>query len=172
MQLMLWHCSLSRSRATGKVLSLLQHTRTTLTNCLLDCSGFHMRCPDGEHRHFVPVIAAYVADIKEANEVFNVAPYPSACPDINTLVSKDKMNDPEHEAELRTEAGMLEVHIHTSWTPPLPFAACSGGTVTIMQVLEEANELLEQDPAEGRELLKRFSLSIKQLVRSARHCHH
>ena len=80
-----------------------------------------MRCPDGEHRHFVPVIAAYVADIKEANEVFNVAPYPASCPDINTLVSKDNMNDPEHEAEARTEAGMLEVHTHThTWTPPLP----------------------------------------------------
>lgn len=39
-----------------------------------------------------------------------------------------------------------------------------------MQGLEEAKELLEQDPAEGRELLKRFSLSIKQLVRSVRFC--
>ena len=39
-----------------------------------------------------------------------------------------------------------------------------------MQVLEEVNELLEQDPAEGWELLKRFSLSIRQLVRSVKHC--
>lgn len=69
----------------------------------------------------MPVVAAYVADIKEANEVFNVAPYPASCPDINTLVSKDKMNDPEHQAEPRTEVGMLEVHMHThSWTAHLP----------------------------------------------------
>ncbi|DBA84182.1 TPA: hypothetical protein ACH3X1_006646 [Trebouxia sp. C0004] len=105
-----------------------------------------MRCPDGEHRHFVLVIAAYVADIKEANEVFNVAPYPASCPDINTLVSKDNMNDPENEAEAKTEAGMLEV-------------------------LEEANELLEQDPAEGRELLKRFSLSDMRLYQLCRELH-
>ena len=44
--------------------------------------------------------------------------------------------------------------------------------MTIMQVLEEASELFEQDPAQGQELLKRFSLSIKQLVRSAKHCRH
>lgn len=72
-----------------------------------------MRCGDGAHRHFVPVIAAYVADIKEANEVFNVAPYPAGCSDINTLVSIHNMNNPEHEARPRTEAGMLEVHMHT-----------------------------------------------------------
>ncbi len=40
--------------------------------------------------------------------------------------------------------------------------------MTNMQVLEEANELFEQDPAEARELLKRFSLSIRQLVSSIR----
>ena len=70
-----------------------------------------MKCPDGEHRQFVPVIAAYVADIKEANEVFNVAPYPAPCSDINTLVNIDNMNDPEHQAELRTEEAMHEVHM-------------------------------------------------------------
>ena len=82
----------------------------TLLMLYVCCSGFDMRCPDGKHRQFVPVIAAYVADIKEANEVFNVAPFPSPCPDINTLVSTKDMNDPEHQAELRTEIAMFEVH--------------------------------------------------------------
>lgn len=38
-----------------------------------------------------------------------------------------------------------------------------------MQILQEVAELLEQDPAEARLLLKRFSLSINQLVRESRH---
>lgn len=82
---------------------------------LVACSGFYMRCSDGRDRHFVPVPAAYVADIKEANEVFNIAPYPALYSDIGTLVPKNKLSDPDYVARPRTQEEMLQVYYLTKF---------------------------------------------------------
>lgn len=68
-------------------------------------------CIDGRMRHLFPIPAAYIADIKEANEVFGIRPYPGAFPDINTLVHKDDLNDIDICPLPRLESSMYQVWI-------------------------------------------------------------
>ncbi|DBA90690.1 TPA: hypothetical protein ACH3X1_003907 [Trebouxia sp. C0004] len=102
-------------------------------------SGFYMRCCDGCQRHFVPVPAAYVADIKEANEVFNIAPYPTYRSDIGTVITRDKLSDPDYVAPARTEKLMNEI-------------------------LYEVKVLQQTDSVEAAKLMKEWSLSIDELT--------
>ena len=41
----------------------------------------------------MPTIAAFVGDIKEANDVFGIAPHPAMHSDISTLVCSQDMNN-------------------------------------------------------------------------------
>ncbi|DBB03141.1 TPA: hypothetical protein ACH3X1_013371 [Trebouxia sp. C0004] len=108
-------------------------------DCLACYSGFYMRCCDGCQRHFVPVPAAYVADIKEANEVFNIAPYPAYRSDIGTVITRDKLSDPDYVAPARTEKLMKEI-------------------------LYEVKVLQQTDSVEAAKLMKEWSLSIDELT--------
>ena len=73
------------------------------------CSGFDVECLDGIQRLFMPTAAAFVADIKEANDAFLVKAWPSEHPDVNTLVHKGDMGKPGFVAPVRTAAAMAEV---------------------------------------------------------------
>ena len=124
-----------------------------------------MRCSDGRDRHFVPVPAAYVADIKEANEVFNIAPYPALYSDIGTLVPKDKLSDSEYVARPRTQEEMLQVYC-----PILGLAAvlCLHTLHVLqyvhLQVMAEVKELQEISHSDAKARMKEYSMSIDQMV--------
>lgn len=66
-------------------------------------------CPDNVQRLFFPIPCALAADIKEDNEMLNIAPWPAALSDIRTLVRKEDMNDPTAAPEPRTEQEMFKV---------------------------------------------------------------
>ncbi|DBA83942.1 TPA: hypothetical protein ACH3X1_006438 [Trebouxia sp. C0004] len=71
--------------------------------------GFQHKCTDGVERFFLPTAAAYVGDIKEANDVFGIAPHPAPYSDIRTLIKSDRFNDPDVDPPPRTERVMREV---------------------------------------------------------------
>lgn len=77
------------------------------------CRGFHHKCSDGVQRFFLPTLAAFVGDIKEANDVFGIAPHLAPRSDIQTLIRSHSFNDPSAEPPLRTEQYMSEV---CNWT--------------------------------------------------------
>lgn len=60
-------------------------------------------------RFYVPVPAAYIADLPEAASIFNVAQHPAKFSDITTLVPKDKLGDPDFEARIRDAVEMRQV---------------------------------------------------------------
>ncbi len=73
------------------------------------CRGFSHQCYDGRLRFFVPTLAAFVGDIMEANSVFGILHHASPCSDICSLVTAARLNDPDHEPDLRSEKHMREV---------------------------------------------------------------
>ena len=73
------------------------------------CSGIAIICPGNVQRLFFPIPCALAADIKEDNEMFNIAPWPAPLSDIRTLARKEDMNDPTAAPEPRTEQEMFKV---------------------------------------------------------------
>ncbi|KAL0018413.1 hypothetical protein WJX79_005315 [Trebouxia sp. C0005] len=130
-------------KLTPKQLTALQRRvrHATLSEAMapfkeLSYTGFDMLCNDNKIRYFVPTLVAYVADIKEANEVYNIAPYPAFRPDIGTLVHRSDMNMPDLVAEPRTEENMSEM-------------------------LSDLHQLLEEEcEGEAQAFMKEHSLSL------------
>ena len=65
-----------------------------------------MRCRDGHLRLLSPLIAAYLADLKEAWNVFGILPA-SEFQDLKTLVKKLQMGTPGIKAPKHTEEEAL-----------------------------------------------------------------
>ena len=72
--------------------------------------GFAHKCTDGHERFFVPAVVAYLGDIKEINDVMGIAPN-SHFSDFGTLAPTVRLNEPEYEPALRTEAHMNEMSL-------------------------------------------------------------
>ena len=64
-----------------------------------------MQCRDGQRRLLFPLIAAYLADLKEAWDVFGILPA-SEFQDLTTLVRKLQMGTPGFQAPKRTEEAL------------------------------------------------------------------
>ena len=64
-----------------------------------------------QQRLFVPVPAAYIADLPEAGPLFNIAPQPTKFRDITTLIPKEQMNNPDFAAALRLPEDMHKVSV-------------------------------------------------------------
>ncbi|KAL0024007.1 hypothetical protein WJX77_008088 [Trebouxia sp. C0004] len=113
----------------------------------LSYTGFYHDCTDGEQRFFVPTIAAFVGDIKEANDVFGIAPHPAMHSDISTLVCSQDMNKPTHQPATRTQKQMQEAIVKA-------------------KMLEEQS--LNRD---AKAALKEHSLSLSRLTPLANFAH-
>lgn len=75
----------------------------------LTCSRFQHKCTDDQSGFFVPTLAAFVGDIMEANTAFGIMHHAALHQDITSMVHRSRLNDPEHEAEVLTEAQMIAV---------------------------------------------------------------
>lgn len=75
---------------------------------VISCSGVYITNQNVQ-RLYVPVPAAYIADLPEAASIFGVAPHPAQFSDVNTLVPKDKLGEPDFNARTRHVSEMRQV---------------------------------------------------------------
>ena len=80
-----------------------------MTKSLPSCSVLEYRFQDGICRRCVVIMVASINDMKEANDLACVRPFPSQHSDVNTLIHKDDLADTNVQPELRTEAKMKRV---------------------------------------------------------------
>jgi len=111
--------------------------------------GFVMRLADGRLVFFVPVPAAYIADLPEAANVLNVLCYPAKFSDPNYLVPKEELNSVRGVFAERTEEYHNQASQHRASSirrlGSLSVVLCSWSKPThAAQVIDEAEQLQRQ----------------------------
>ena len=142
------------------------------------CRGVYITRRDGVQRMFVPVPAAYIADLPEAASIFHIAPHPAAYSSSNSLIHKTKLGDPDHAAPPRHQKHMHQVC--NDWVHSLLYAtrnllakACVHQLGScLLQVMREASDLREiGDTIAARQKLAEYSLISTDQVRGTPHLH-
>ena len=116
-----------------------------------------------------------MGDIKEANDVFGIAPHPAPYSDIRTLIRAAQFNDPDVEPALRTEEHMFQV-CSWPWLCQLVLFSSSffkqvRGTslhtaCTFAQIIKDVKELQDDGFASNADkLMTQHSLGIACMVR-------